>query len=289
MLSFDWVEGYKMLGIAYLEELLDEIDMTTRILGNLQEPIQNNDVLKNHIDYCKRHNIKEALPVILQEIRNPDRSTEVREIALGTFCDLFGNIFELEQILPKIKDDFKWSIVEQLIKRNSKYPQTFLLDILQNGNDDEKFKAAAYLIQIQDLEGLRYYVEWTKKHKQFTERSFGTSPLLSLRTLESVPLLIELLKINYQEDFIQDDFHRLDRVVLDALTSIALQSDKHYLDIKRVIENFIKEYRSVIKNVNFLYVFLEKLEQRFYVSKSERLTVNDVIKKLENILKRTGT
>jgi len=283
MLSFDWVGGHKMLGIIYLEELLDEADMTTRILENLQEPIQNNDVLKNHIDYCKRHNIKEALPVISQEIRNPNRGMEVREVALETFCDLFGSMFELEKILPQIKDDFKWSVVEQLIKLNSNYPQTFLLDILLNGNEDEKFKASAYLIQIQDLEGLKYYVEWTKKHRKFTERSFSTSPLLSLRTLESVPFLIELLKISYQEDFVHDDFHRLDRVVLDALTAISLQSDKHYVEIKRVIENLIDEYRLVIKNVNFLYVFLEKLEQKYYVIKSEKLTINDVIKKLQDI------
>ena len=283
MLSFDWVEGHKMLGIAYLEELLDESDITTRILKNLREGIQNNDVLKNHIDYCKRHNIKEVVPVVLDEIPNPERRVEVREIALETFCELSGNMFELEQILPKIEDDFKWSVVEQLIKRNSKYPQTFLLDILANGNEEEKLKAAAYLIQIQDLEGLKYYVEWTKKHKQFTERSFGTSPLLSLRTLESVPFLIELLKISYQEDFVQDDFHRLDRLVLDTLAVMALQSDKHYVEIKKVIENFIDQYRLVIKNVNFLYVFLEKLEQRYYISKSEKLSISDVIKKLENI------
>jgi hypothetical protein len=224
-----------------------------------------------------------VLPVVLHEIQNPERRVEVREIALETFCELSGNMFELEQILPKINGEFKWNVIEQLIKRNSEHSHKFLLEILVKGNEEDQLKAATYLIQIQDLEGLKYYVEWTKKHKQFAERPFGTSPLLSLRILESVPLLIELLKMSYQEDFVQDDFHRLDRVVLDALTSIALQSDKHYLDIKRVIDNFINEYRLVIKNVNFLYVFLEKLEQRYYISKSEKLSINDVIKKLENI------
>ena len=283
MLSFDWVEGHKMLGIAYLEELLDESDITTRILNNLQEGIQNDDVLKNYIDYCKRHNIKEVLPFILEEIPNTERRMDVRAVALETFCELSGNMSELGQILPKIKDDFKWSVAEELIKRNSKYPQTFLLDILANGNEEEKLKAAAYLIQIQDLEGLKYYVEWTKRHKQYTERSFGTSPLLSLRTLESVPFLIELLKISYQEGFVQDDFYRLDRPVLDTLAEIALQSDKNYVEIKKVIGSFINGYRLVMKNVNFLYVFLDKLEQRYYISKSEKLSISEVIKKLENI------
>jgi hypothetical protein len=185
--------------------------------------------------------------------------------------------------LPNIKDEFKWKVVEQLIKRNSEHSHKFLLEILANGNEEDQLKAATYLIQIQDLEGLKYYVEWTKKHKQFAERSFGTSPLLSLRILESVVFLIELLKISYQEDFVQDDFHRLDRVVLDALTSIALQSDRHYLEIKKGIENFVDEYRLVIKNVNFLYVFLEKLEQRYYISKSQKLDINEVIRKLEKI------
>ena len=283
MLSFDWVEENQMLGIEYLEERLNKVDMTARILENLQKGIQNNAVLKNHIDYCKRNNLKEVLPIALYEITNTDRDNQVRSIALDTVCEISETLSDLEQILPKITDDFKWNVVEQLIKRHSKYSHKFLLEILANGNEQEQLQAAKNLIYFQDMEGLRHYVEWTKKHKRAPERPFEESPIPSLQVLESVPFLIELLRISYQKDFVESDFHRLDNIVMNTLKAIALQSDQHYIEVKQAIENFINEYSSIIDGVNFLNSFLESLEQRYYVIKSVKLDISDVIRKLEKI------
>lgn len=283
MLSFDWVEGHQMLGIQYLEERLNETDITARILENIEEGIKSNDVLKNHVDYCKRHNIEEILPFALHEIANVGRDNEVRRVVLETICQISETLSDLEQILPDIKDDFKWNVVEQLVKGNSKSSHAFLVKVLRDGNERDQFKAAEHLIELQNLEGLEYYVTWIKRHKEFTERPLGKSPLLFLRSLESVPFLIELLKISYQDNFVQDDFERLDQIVLDTLTAIALQSDQYYVKIKKATKSLINEYSSTVKNVNFLNVFLEKLEQKYYVTKSEKLDIIGVTKKLEKI------
>ena len=40
---------------------------------------------------------------------------------------------------------------------------------------------------------------------------------------------------------------------------------------------------SRIEGVNFLNSYLEDLEQRYYVTKSEKLDLDEVIKKLEDI------
>ncbi|KPK98011.1 MAG: hypothetical protein AMJ90_10045, partial [candidate division Zixibacteria bacterium SM23_73_2] len=182
-----------------------------------------------------------------------------------------------------IPDDFKWNVVSELVERKSKNSQKLLLQILRSGNESDKIKAAEYLIRFEDLKGLKFYVEWIKDHKIYPSARFEKSPLLYLRKLNSVPLLIELLEITYQEDFKQDDFHRLDNIVLDTLTIIAIQSDKHYAEINKSIMNFIITYSEKNEKVNFLHMFLEKLEQRFYASKSQKLDINDVIKKLKKI------
>ena len=283
MLSFDWVEGAERLGIQYLEDRLDETDMATRILENIEEGIKNNNVLINHIDYCKRHNIKEILPFALHEIANVDRDNEVRRVALEVTCQISKTLSDLEQILPDIKDDFKWNVVEQLVKSNSKRCHAFLVKVLRGGNERDQFKAAEYLVELKDLEGLKYYVAWMKRHKRFPERLLNKPAFLSLRSLKSVPFLIELLQISYQKNFIQDDFDGLHQVVLDTLTAIALQSDQHYAKINKTVEQFINKYSTVIENVNFLYVFVEKLEQKYYVIKDEKLDINDVTEKLEKI------
>ena len=286
MLSFDWVEEHRMLGIGYLEKQLNKVDTTVRILQNLKKGIQIDDVLKNHIDYCKRNNVKEVLQFALSEIKNAARNHEVRRVALETVCEISETLSDLEQILLEITDDFKWNVAEELVKRDSKYSRKFLLKILESGDQQEQIKAAEYLIRLQDVKGLKYYVEWIKRHKKSPERTIDRSPLLSLRVLKSVPFLIELLATSYQDDFIKSDFQRLDSVVLDTLTAIALQSDQHYTTIKEATQNFIKEYSSTMKNVNFLHVFLERLENRYYVIKSEKPDISDTIKKLDKIYAR---
>lgn len=280
MLSFDWVQGTQMYGIEYLENRLDKVDMTTRILANLAEGIQSNDVFKNHIEYCRRNRITEVLPFALNEIANKSRNDEVRRIALETFCEMSENLPDLENILPKVTDDFKWDVVRELVKHNNPGAHTFLQKTLAKGKGQDKIKAAEYLIELQHLEGLKYYVEWVSTHKRLPE---GPSPLPLLRVLESVPLLIKLLKISYQPDFTQDIFHTLDRIVLDTLTAIALESDIHYIKVKEAVEEFVRKYATTIENVNFLNVFLEKLEQKYYANKSQKIDIDDAVAKLKEI------
>ena len=116
---------------------------------------------------------------------------------------------------------------------------------------------------------------------------YGTSPVSSLQTIEALPLLFELLEASYNEDFNQaEDFERLDPLVISALTNIALKSDDNYLKVKESVEAFIKNYETIHKNVNWLYASMEQIEQQFYINKSEKLTIDDVVRKLEKISTR---
>ena len=44
MTSYDWIEGSQYVGIEYLETLVSKHELTTRILQNLEDGIQNNHV-----------------------------------------------------------------------------------------------------------------------------------------------------------------------------------------------------------------------------------------------------
>ena len=281
MLSFDYDNG----GIEYLESHIEETDMTSRILNNIKEGITVDDVLKNHIEYCKRHRLSEVIKYALKEMINQGRDDEVRRIALETICELSENLSELEDVLPNIKDKFKWQVVEKLIKIGSKKAYSFLEGVFKMSDGENKIMASEYLIKLQNLTALRFYVDWIKGERKFSRSLFNSSPLTSLKKSEAIPFLIELLELNYQEDFEQpDEFDRLDRLVLNSLTVIALESKQNYLDVKRAIENFIDEYLSIYKNVNWLYSFLEQLERQYYVNKSEKFSIDDAIGKLEEIV-----
>lgn len=283
MLSFDWLEENKWVGIGYLEEVLREDDITERILENLRDGIKNNIVLGNHIDYCRRHNVKEVLPFAFSEIANTDRESQARQIALETIYEVSETTSDLEKKLPGIRDPFKWIVIEKLLKNRSEYMHEFLLNILKNGNEKDQLRAADYLIQMEDLDGLRYYVEWVEEHRRLPYAVFGKSSINNLRKIESTPLLIRLLKASYQNRLYEDLLEMIHSIVLDTLMEIALQSEENYLKVRASIEVFIKENTSIIKNVEFLDYFLDSLDMRHYLSKGRIINIDDVIKSLENL------
>ena len=282
MLSFD----HETTGIEYLERCLDAREMTLRILENLHEGIIIDDVLKNHIEYCKRHKVREVIKYVLKEIANQDRDPngEIRRISLEAVCELSEGLSELEETLPEVKDEFKWRVIDELVRRNSQKVRPFLKELFEKADDEERIRTSEYLIRYQDLNALRFYVDWIKRQDKFSRQLFDSSPLTSLKTSDAIPFLIELLKLNYQEDFEQPNrFERLDRLVLDSLTMIALESDESYLEVKKSVETFIESYSSIYQNVNWLNAFLDQLAQKYYINKSEQYEIEDVIRKLEKI------
>jgi uncharacterized protein (DUF433 family) len=283
MLSFEWIEGHQWVGIEYLEELLDESDITQRILENLERGIGPDDVLRNHYKYAKRHSVREVIPFALTNIINAERSNWVRDIALQTVCELSESPLILEQALPEITDGFKWKVVDKLIDKDSGLTHQFLLGILKNGTEEERLLAAQYLIKLQDIEGLSYYADWIERNMNFTEYYSETFSLRELKTPAAIPLLMQLLDVSYREGLVQSDFHTLNRAVLDTLNRIALQSEDTYKTVRSSITKFIEENISTYKGINFLYQYVDSLERSFYINKSNQITLPEVIAKIREI------
>jgi hypothetical protein len=282
MLSFD----YQRKGIEYLENSLSIKDISERILKNLENGIEINDVLRNHIEYCTNHDIGEVLPFAYKEIKNAKADDEIRRISLEAITKVDKELTDLENALNDINDVFKWKVVEALIDRTSVRVFNYLRILFQQGEVEDKIRESEYLIKLQDINALEYYVEWINEKNRFDREMYNSSSLSSLTTASAIPYLIELLKLTYQKTFHQpdDDFDRLDRIVLAAFKSISLESEENYLKVKQAIENFIKKYINLYENVNWLYSFLDQLEQQYFINKSQKLTIDDVIKKIDIII-----
>lgn len=283
MLSFEWIEGHQWVGIEYLEELLDEADMTHRILENLERGIGPDDVLRNHYKYAKRHAVREVIPFALANITNAERSNWVRDTALETVCELSESPLILEQVLPEINDGFKWKVVDKLIDKDSGLTHQFLLNVLKNGMEEERLLAAQYLIRLQDIEGLSYYADWVERNMKFTEYGSDSLSLRELKTPSAIPLLVKLLDLSYREGLVQSDFHTLNRAVLDTLNRIALQSEDTYKAVRSSVTQFLEDNISTYKGINFLYQYIDSLERSFYINKSNQITLPEVIAKIRVI------
>jgi predicted NACHT family NTPase len=282
MLSFEGFVSSSAQGIEYLEERLNETEMTERVLENLREGISNSYVLKNHYEYCKRHRVEEARPFALKEVAGGG-DPFVRQVALEVVL-LFPDAQKyLEDLLPSVKDAFKWKVVEYLVKEGSKICFDFLRNLLENGDENEKLRASEYLIGMQDMDGLRHYMNYVEENRTYPIGSRESSPLNALRTAESIPLLLNLLGLSYRNDLQQHEFYRLDGAVLGALTNVALVSEQNYREVRDAVGGFIEGRKSTDERVNYLYQFLDNLERMYYTNKSQDVTLQNVLMNLARL------
>ena len=280
MISFDCSDsGVNFVGIEYLEKRLPSREMKKRILENLDDGIESDLILKNHILYCKNHRIKQILQFTSDIIIDANRDHETRKIALDTTSEMSETLSELEVILTDIKDDFKWEVLETLIGKN-KNCEDFLLNIYNNGDINDKLKASVYLMRLQNIKGLEFFIEWIKENEKYPWFING-SPLRFLNDFVFVPDLLKLLKTSYQDNISQDNFHSLHNDVLEALSRIAINSERNFYRIKEYVEDFITDNLSNIKNINFLYSYLEGLELKF--SETRDKDINYVIAKFQEL------
>ena len=135
-------------------------------------------------------------------------------------------------------------------------------------------------MRLQNIKGLEFFIEWIKENEKYPW-FINVSPLRFLNDFVFVPDLLKLLKISYQDNISQDNFHSLHNDVLEALSRIAINSERNFYRIKEYVEDFITDNLSNIKNINFLYSYLEGLELKF--SETRDKDINYVIAKFQEL------
>jgi hypothetical protein len=281
MLSFDWTEKNNMQGIAYLENILDENKIKERIKKNLEEGIQDEGVLKNHIEYALRKNIIETYNLIEKEIENKDRSELNRSEIFDLYFDKTHDI-KIIPFLPKIESTYlKWHIINKISTFNPLLLKDYLNGLLsEEQNIETRLNAAEYLIEINDINALDFFITWIIDNKQLPNGRSISRRLDRLISIDALPYLMRLLKFYYEQDS-QDPFDRIDAFVLDALYRIGLTSENNFIEVKKTMEEFIRENSERFENVRFLFLTLERLEDEFYLTKSENLNIDNVIERLK--------
>jgi hypothetical protein len=288
MLSFDgyarWVFNShgQNAGQHVLAEELDEESATDRILENLELGIASDHVLRDHFEYCRRHRIPDVVPFALREIRDGRNSFAHRD-ALETVCDFPEARRNLEGILSEIRSDFRWEVVERLLKLGSEVCADFLRRVLAEGNEDDKLKAARYLVRLQDIDGLTYYADHIIGRRSYPSVFAEDSTLSRVETPAAVPALMKLLEASYQDCFVRDDVNRLNSDVLDALRRIAVKSAENYECVRSAVATFLSRNVESDEFIRYLHHYLDRLEKQYYITKSENISLADVLDKLAKV------
>jgi len=281
MVSFDYFEPEDCKGIEYLESHLNEREMRNRVLDNLADGIDADHVLKNHLNYCLRHEEQDGVPFARKIICDASMDDSPRRTALDLLVGLAPE--ELGSALVEVPDSFKWNVVNEMVKMTDFSCRDHLMGLAKEAEADEKDNAICYLVRMGDLVGLQLYVDRTRERGVLVKKPWilEKNPLASFEDVAALPLFLDLLELSYTIDEEDDVFgNTLYRVVQDALTALALPSDQNHTAVQTAVTEFIKTHPD-LKDVNFLHAFLERIETQFCRHKTERLSVHNVIKKLQ--------
>lgn len=279
LLSFDFY-GW---GIDYLEERLSFQKMKDRILENIKSGKENEVAIDNYYKFGLKHRISDLIPYALDSIKNSEYDLTTKNSALkllNIFNYTSNDIFELLFI---VKDEFKWEIVKVLYDQKYEKLEDYLLNELKSASESDRNRSSIYLIELQNIEGLKYFTERIITEMKYGEKFYERNSLKTLTIKEAIPYLLRLLELTYQKGFHHYNYERLDSEVYEAFTSIALQSAENFTYVKEATENFIEVHKSAYKDINFVYAFLERLEQNYYINKSQDITIDDVLEKLKLI------
>lgn len=279
LLSFDFYGG----GIDYLEEKISFQKIKERILENLKSGKENEEAINNYYKFGLKHKISDLIPFALDSIKNLQYDITTKKSALE-LLNLFDNTSDdLYQLLFDTKDEVKWEIVKALFDKKYENLEDFLLTELKSDEENNRNRASTYLIELQNIEGLEYFTERITTEMRYGEKFYERNSLKTLIIKEAIPYLLNLLELTYQKEFKHYKYERLDSEVYEALTSIALQSAENFMYVKEETEKFINAHILEYKDVNFVYAFLERLEQKYYINKSQNITIDDVLEKLKLI------
>ncbi|MCB0648443.1 MAG: hypothetical protein KDC49_17350 [Saprospiraceae bacterium] len=283
MLSFDFIEGNEWVGIEYIVSKLDHKDIVDRMLENIKEGIADSSVLKNHIKYLAQNKVKESYPFILDEIINLNRSDYQRRELLDLFFECTKDTESIKTIINQADSMIRWAILDKLKSNNQEsFIEDYLLKILEKSTDNEEIgKAAEILVSLQNIKGLKAYVEWIKNNVENDVDTSRATCLNSLKTIEAIPYLIELLELSYIREIKVDQFDRFNSQVLRAFYNIALVSEESFKQVTSSLQEFMNEKSSLHESVKYILHTLERMEEQFYMNNAQSFTINQVKEKLK--------
>lgn len=282
MLSFEYFEGEKWIGFENLIEQLDHNDASNRILENLKSGILNDNVLKNHVTYVSERKIMQAYPSVLNEIGNINRDEHNRSVILDIYFKGTNDIIGMKEILPTIDSKLRWDIVKKLFDSGQ---NTYLIDFLSkilHDNTDESIKAAEYLVKLENIDGVKYFVNWILQNKGKL-KSHRFDCLSSLKKIEWIPYLVQLLEFSFQNKITLRGFDTLNSVVINTFHEIAMATQEEFNEVTGTLKKFMDENIEKYENINYLIHTIERIETQFYMNKSKTYSINQAVEKLSLI------
>jgi len=272
--------------IDRLEDFVDIVELQNKVKSNLKLGIGVSWIWKSNALYAITNNLVEVFPLIVENLKDESKSEYQRRDVLTIYFKKTQNITSLKDILSVIKaDSLESTIIELLLPHLDE--KEFLINYLKqklnstNISIAAKLKAAKYLTDLNDIDGLSFYTDYLVNKNDPSFDSHQLNFLSKLTSTKAIPDLFKLLYMVRKPEFQAEKFNFLESAVLSGFYSIGLFSEENLLKVKSELNSFISRYQNELPNLNFLQLTIDRIEDQFYMNKSKSYSIEEAITQIK--------
>ena len=211
-------------------------------MADIEKGNRPHDVLELHFKYLAKHRIREAVELAQRLLRDDDRKDRHYYEAFAYIKSMPDAQQLLEDILPELKGQTFWIVLEDLVETRSEAAMRVLEErFAAEGTDaDLRPRIANLLARYGHIEAFHYYADYIKRTGD-TPHDGHAGCFGHLADARLIPSLVDLLRHSHAEEWKdEDEFSTLERTVLTGLRSVALQSDANLSAVTAAIDEVIK-------------------------------------------------
>lgn len=287
MLEFEFSINGEKLGIDYIEEQVNKIEVNDRIIENLNKKEIHMDVFKNHIEYCMKNNIGSCIEAVAKHLLNKNLFDEERMLA----AEYLIKFMKLDEFINKyfyILDlDFQKRIIGKIIEKDSKILYLwFVYKLKKSRKIENKMFFAQQLMIIEKTEGVEYYYEWLKKSSKpyinKNEYRGINSELASIQNVEMIDYLIKILELTFSKDFKDEDFYGIYSNVRKAIINIGTEDRLKFRLVKKRLQELFENNQDY-KEIGTVNYIIDEIENLYCMKIQKTMSILEIKKNIKNI------
>jgi hypothetical protein len=291
LLSFrKWNDNEKDI-FEFVEEVVAKDNLIKKVINNISNNIADDIVLGEHLKFCSKNKLFQVKDLLLPYLSHQSYTRRVNIIEL--YIELDGDTDKLFPFLYSFTDKhLKSFLIKKLIDKKNKHILGYLLSEFKKAStSEEKLEISKFLIQLQNIKGLRFYISFVKDKKYVPDYSSFENIFQKLNVLSALPFILGFYSLGYDKTIKQDNFINIKDICATAIHSISLHRDNFkiskfifgcysYLLKLKAWFGLVKKPTEILNNLNFQF---ENIEQQYYVRKSIDITLEEALNKYMSI------
>jgi len=258
-------------GLDIIDFVSEKVKLSTseiaeRILKKIEAVNIKSYEIHRLIRFINKNKLKDAIPVLMKFLEN-NTIGHLRNEVFNAYKSCGGNNEFLWQLMSNLNDDddFIFQLIDYFVSISSEEIEEFLIEKFNTSNNESsKLRFANYLLQVENLIGLRYMVSYSEmgNRNPFTQNFSTKTP--QLKNSKGLKYLLRLFELGYKIESEKDQFETIHRQVRAMIFHIIFIKDGKYFE--KVIQKIISKISKVsIKECKDGLAFLRKdLEFQYY-------------------------